>query len=114
MASPAGGGLMERDEYGRLVRAETTLEILGERLDEVRDDMRERLQEVREELQDHRDESTRKHDELRDMLTKLGAKIDERAFRWSALLNKDTVKLVLYAIASLAGGAGVAKAIFGE
>lgn len=97
---------MDRDEYGRLVRAEVTLEVLEERIDDVQ-----------LELRAHRTDSARRQDELRSMIESLGVKLDASKFSWRSLLNKDTAKVAIAIASGLIGGGGAAsivKALFNE
>lgn len=102
---------MDREVFERLVRVEERLEATRERVDAID----ERTSRTELALQEHRDESRDKHDELKDAITALGVKLDERAFRWSALLTRDNAKLLVYAVSALATGTAageVAKALF--
>jgi hypothetical protein len=84
---------MDRDDVERLVRVE-----LG-------------LEEVKTDLVEHRKESASRDEELKGLIEKLGVKIDDKAFRWGAILNTETVKIVGYLVLTLAGLAGAAKAL---
>lgn len=87
---------MDRSDVERLVRVELGLTV------------------VQEDLREHRERSDERHEEMRALMSALGAKLDESKFRWSRLLTPDLVKVVLFVILSLAGVTGVASALLGK
>lgn len=102
---------MDRADVERLVRVEEQLATTRERVDVID----ERTSRTELALQEHRDESREKHDELRDAIQAIGAKLDEKAFRWSSLFTRENAKLLVYAVSALATGTAageVAKALF--
>lgn len=97
---------MDRDEYGRLVRAEVTLEVLEERVDDVR-----------LELLEHRKDSALKHEAVIAQLVLINGQLAAGRFRWSDLLNKTVAKVVLAVLGGLLGGgsaASIVKALFND
>jgi hypothetical protein len=84
---------MTPEDQRRLARVEVTVEYVQKGLDE------------------HKKTSEKRSDELKDMITKLGGKLDERQFKWSSLFTPQTTKALLYVVVSLAGAAGAGWAV---
>ncbi len=71
-----------------------------------------KLQTVQTSIKDHRDESASRADDLHKLILDLGVKIENSKFKWSDLITKDTIKIVVYLIGSSAGVTGLVKALW--
>ena len=69
------------------------------------------LEHVQKGLDEHKQTSRERTDELKELITSLGEKIDDGKFKWSSLFTPQTTKALLYVVVSLAGAAGASWAV---